>query len=101
MSLAILEAMARGRSVVATDVAGSREAIGDGAGAIVPPEDPAALGAEIGKRLADPGLREAEGREARARAMRSHDIRRTTAQVAELYEELAGAATTNTRVRGS
>jgi glycosyltransferase involved in cell wall biosynthesis len=101
MSLAILEAMARGRSVVATDVAGSREAIGDDAGAIVPPEDPAALAAEIAKRLGDPALREAEGREARARALRSHDVRRTTAQVAELYVELVGAATTNTRVPGA
>jgi glycosyltransferase involved in cell wall biosynthesis len=88
MSLAILEAMARGRSIVATDVAGSREAIGDEAGATVEPEDAAALAAEIAKRLADPGLREAEGRAARARAERSHDIRKTTAELAALYEEL-------------
>ncbi|HEV3478731.1 MAG TPA: glycosyltransferase [Gaiellaceae bacterium] len=100
MSLAILEAMARGRSVVATDVAGSREALGAEAGAIVPPEDPAALATEIAKRFADPGLREAEGGAARERALRFHDVRRTTAQVAELYEELVGAARTNTRVCG-
>lgn len=101
MSLAIVEAMARGRSVVATDVAGSREAVGDEAGAIVRPEDPVALAAEIAKRLADPALREAEGRAARERAMRSHDVRRTTGQVADLYAELVGEATTNARVPGS
>lgn len=101
MSLAIVEAMARGRSVVATDVAGSREAVGDEAGAIVPPEDAAALAAELAKRLADPALREAEGHAARARAVRAHDVRRTTAQVADLYAELVGEATTNAREPGS
>jgi glycosyltransferase involved in cell wall biosynthesis len=101
MSLAILEAMARGRSIIATDVAGSREAVGDEAGAIVPPEDPDALAAAIAKRLSDAALREAEGRAARARAVRSHDVRRTTAQVAELYEDLVGEATTNARVPGA
>lgn len=101
MSLAIVEAMARGRSIVATDVAGSREAVGDEAGAIVRPEDPAALAVELAKRLADPALRGAEGRAARARAVRAHDVRRTTAQVADLYEELVGEATTNAREPGS
>ena len=101
MSLAIVEAMARGRSVVATDVAGSREAVGDEAGAIVPPEDAAALAAELAKRLADPALREAEGHAARARAVQAHDVRRTTAQVADLYVELVGEATTNVREPGS
>jgi glycosyltransferase involved in cell wall biosynthesis len=101
MSLAILEAMARGRSIVATDVAGSREALGGDAGAIVPPEDAEALAAEITKRLGDPAIREAEGRAARARAVQSHDVRRTTAQVADLYGELLGEATTNARVPGA
>jgi glycosyltransferase involved in cell wall biosynthesis len=101
MSLAILEAMARGRSIVTTDVAGNREAVGDEAGAIVEPEDPDALASEIARRLADPGLRETEGRAARERAVRSHDVRRTTAQTAELYADLVGEATTNARVPGS
>jgi glycosyltransferase involved in cell wall biosynthesis len=52
MANAMLEAMAAGRPVLATDVSGVREAIGaqDGrpaAGWIVPPEDPAALGDTI------------------------------------------------------
>ncbi|HZM17942.1 MAG TPA: glycosyltransferase [Gaiellaceae bacterium] len=101
MSLAILEAMARGRSIVTTEVAGNREALGEGAGAIVPPEHPAALAEEVSRRLADPALRAAEGRAARERAVRSHDVRKTTAQTAELYLELLGDASTKTREPGS
>ena len=101
MSLAILEAMARGRSIVTTEVAGNREALGEDAGAIVPPEHPAALAGEISRRLADPALSATEGRAARERAVRSHDVRKTTAQTAELYLELLGDASTNTRVPGS
>ncbi|MBA2361880.1 MAG: glycosyltransferase, partial [Actinobacteria bacterium] len=94
MSLAILEAMARGRSIVTTDVAGNQEALGDDAGSIVQPEDPDSLASEIVRRFTDPALRRAEGRAARERAVRSHDLRETTAQAAELYEELVGGATT-------
>ncbi|HEY8193331.1 MAG TPA: glycosyltransferase, partial [Gaiellaceae bacterium] len=101
MSLAILEAMSRGRSIVTTDVAGNREAVGEEAGAIVEPDDPVALGSELARRLSDPALREAEGRTARERALRSHDVRQTTAQTAELYAELVGDATTKARVPGS
>lgn len=101
MSLAILEAMARGRSIVTTEVAGNREALGEDAGAIVPPEHPAALAEEISRRLDDPALRAAEGRAARERAVRSHDVRKTTAQTAELYLELLGDASTKTREPGS
>jgi glycosyltransferase involved in cell wall biosynthesis len=100
MSLAVLEAMARGRSIVTTDVAGNREALGE-AGAIVAPEDASALATEVARRLGEPALREAEGRAARERAVRSHDVRKTTAQTAELYGELLGEASTNTREPGS
>ena len=56
MSLALLEAMARGRSVVASDVGGNREAMGAGSGAIVPPEEPRPLADAIVARLLDPDL---------------------------------------------
>jgi glycosyltransferase involved in cell wall biosynthesis len=98
MSLSVLEAMARGLSVVATDVAGSREQIGEEAGAVVPPEDPVGLAREVADRLADPSLRASEGRAARERAVQRHDVRRTTTKVAELYAELVGEATTKARV---
>lgn len=88
MALTMLEAMASGRSVVATDVPGAREAIGDTSDAIVPREDPPALAEALGRRLLDPRIPAAEGAEGRARAERSHDVRRTAAAVAELYGEL-------------
>lgn len=91
MSIGMLEAMARGRSVVASDVGGAQEALGREAGAVVPPGDAAALANAIGARLRDPARAAAEGRAARERAERSHDLRTTTAALAELYKELLAA----------
>ena len=91
MSLGMLEAMARGRSIVATDVPGALEALGDEAGAVVPPEDPVALADAIATRLLDPGRAAAEGRRARQRAEQAYDIDTTTARIAEAYEQVLGA----------
>jgi glycosyltransferase involved in cell wall biosynthesis len=43
MSLAMLEARALGTRVIACDVAGARESLGDGAGVVVPVDDVPAL----------------------------------------------------------
>ncbi len=57
MSNAVLEAMARSLPVVATDVGGIPEVVADGeTGFIVPPGDPAALGAALSKLLQAPEL---------------------------------------------
>lgn len=80
MSYVMLEAMASGRSVVATDVGGAREAVGAEddrtAGALVPPEDPDALAAATVARLLDRDLARREGTEGVARARARHDRRR-------------------------
>lgn len=89
MSLAVLEAMARGRSVVATDVPGAREALGD-AGAIVPIEAGDELADAIIDRLRQPELAAAEGRNARRRSELHHDVRATCGRIAELYVETVG-----------
>jgi glycosyltransferase involved in cell wall biosynthesis len=91
MSLVVMEAMARGRSVVATDVAGSAEQVGEEAGAIVPPERPVALAEAVAARLLNPALRDTEGRAGRERAVRRHDVRKTSAQLAAVYEEVLAA----------
>ena len=91
MSIGMLEAMARGRSIVATDVPGALEALDDDAGAVVPPEDPAALADAIAVRLLDPDRAAAEGRRARQRAERNYDLRTTTARIAEAYDQVLGA----------
>jgi glycosyltransferase involved in cell wall biosynthesis len=87
MSLALLEAMARGRSVVVTDVAGMPEILADVDGAIVPVEAPAPLAAAIAERLVDASRAEAEGRENRRR-VEGFDVRRTTEEFAAAYREL-------------
>lgn len=87
MSLAMLEAMAVGRSVVATDVPGAREAI-DGNGAVVPVEEPDAIAAAVAERLLDPARADVEGREARRRAEAAHDFRLTAESIADVYEDV-------------
>jgi glycosyltransferase involved in cell wall biosynthesis len=90
MSIGMLEAMARGKSIVATDVPGVLEALDNDAGAVIPPEDPVALAEAIAVRLLDPDRAAAEGRRARQRAERTYDLATTTARIAEVYEELLG-----------
>ncbi len=90
MSIGMLEAMATGRSIVSSDVAGAEEALDGDAGALVPPEDPTALADALAERLLNPAKAAAEGRRARARVEASHDLRAMTAALADLYEELLG-----------
>lgn len=87
-SLALLEAMASGASIVATDVAGVRDALSENGGAVVPVEDPQALAAAIVERLGDHSRRVNEGRVARARAVAEFDIGRMTTAMAELYDSV-------------
>jgi glycosyltransferase involved in cell wall biosynthesis len=87
MSLASLEAMARGRSVVVTDVPGAPEILADIDGAVVPIEDPDRLATAVANRLLDPERAAAEGRENRRRA-EEFDVRRMTAAFAQVYREL-------------
>jgi glycosyltransferase involved in cell wall biosynthesis len=88
MSLAMLEAMARARSVVASNVSGAWDALGSDAGAIVPAEDARALGAALTERLLDRARAEAEGRAGRAQVEARYDLRQTTTAIANLYLEL-------------
>jgi len=88
MSLVPLEAMASGRSVVATDVSGAGEAIGEEAGAVVALGDTAALADATAQRLLDPERADLEGRAGRRRVESLFDMRRTTEALASLCERL-------------
>jgi glycosyltransferase involved in cell wall biosynthesis len=92
-SFAVLEALACGRSVVATDVEGMREAIIDPprppAGAVVPELDADAFATAVGDRLADPEMAAMEGTAARARAV-SWDLSRWGDAFAAVVYETAG-----------
>jgi glycosyltransferase involved in cell wall biosynthesis len=83
-SIAILEAMACARSVVATQVAGARESL-KGCGAVVAVEEPRELAAAVVARLRDSALRESEGIAARARAVSQFDARVGVARIGDMY----------------
>ena len=65
---AALEAMAGGKPLVASEVGGLAEAVGrEGAGILVPPNDPEALAGALAELLLDPSARRQLGEVARAR----------------------------------
>ncbi|MFZ2446623.1 MAG: glycosyltransferase family 4 protein [Syntrophobacteraceae bacterium] len=65
----LLEAMASGKPIVATDNRGYRELLGPKEGFIVPPGDPRAFARAVLKLLEDPDLRREKGMNGRARAL--------------------------------
>jgi glycosyltransferase involved in cell wall biosynthesis len=90
MALVVLEAMASGKSVVATDVPGVRECLGEEAGAVVPVEDPSALAAALLERARNPAHTKQEGDAARRRAEARFDIGRSLDSLTDVYHELLG-----------
>lgn len=89
---AVLEAMASALPVVATDVAGNREVVGeDGkAGWLVPTEAPAALAEAVGTLVAAPALRRQIGAAGKTAVLDRFAMERVGAQYLSLYEELQG-----------
>jgi glycosyltransferase involved in cell wall biosynthesis len=94
LSLVAMEAMARGRSVVACDVAGTRIGMGEGAGAIVPMDELAPLIEALTPRLADRRRADAEGAVGRRRVEAHYDLRKATSTMAELYLDILRRRTT-------
>lgn len=90
MALAPLEAMACGRPVVLTDVDGARESLPPGLDTrcLVPARAPDPMARAIGDLLSDPPLRESLGHQGRRHVLTTHDVRRATDAVAEVYREL-------------
>lgn len=85
-SLVVVEAMALGRAVVATDVGGAR-IIGN-AGATVPIGDLGAFATALQLRLQNLALAEMEGRRGRDIAERHLDDRVIAARIAALYQDV-------------
>lgn len=86
LPLAVLEAMAAGRAVVATDVGGIGEAITpEETGLLLPPGDAAALAAALSRVLEDADLRARLEDAAYARAREQFSVARMTDRYAELY----------------
>ena len=75
MSIALLEAMAAGLSIVASDIPGNRALIdGDSQGLLVPPRDDEALAKAIERLLDNPDLAASLGNRARERVARQFSI---------------------------
>lgn len=86
----LVEAMALGVPVVATDVTGIPELVEDGVtGLIVPQREPEALAAALRTLLADPDAAAAFARRARARVEERFDLRANVAQLRRLFAEAA------------
>ena len=91
--VSVLEAMAAGLPVVATDVGGVAEAVEDGeSGLLVPATDAEALARALERLLADGELRRRLGAAGRARALSLFDLPRYRAAYEELYRERLSAA---------
>ena len=91
--MVVTEALARGMPVLATDVGGIREAVGRcDAGLLVPPGDPAALGAALRSWLGDAALRERLRRAARERRASLRGWAATTSDIAGVLEGVATGA---------
>ena len=87
LPLAVLEAMACARPVVATAVGGVAEAVADGeTGRLVPAGDPAALAAALAALLNDPDLAHAMGQQARQVALARFRIEAATERLMGLYD---------------
>lgn len=72
----LLEGMAAGLAVVATDVGAIPETLGERAGILVGPRDPESLGAGLVRLCSDPDLRESYGKAARRRVAERHSAAR-------------------------
>jgi glycosyltransferase involved in cell wall biosynthesis len=89
LPLALLEAMACGRPVVATPVGGIPEVLHDGsAGILVPRQDARALAEAVRSLVDDPVRRADLGAQARARVEERYSVTRFCRGVEDVYEEL-------------
>ncbi len=89
LPLSVLEAMAARRPVVATDIAGTREAVRDGiTGLLVPPADPGALARALRRLLGDPSLGAALTSAAYDRMQVEYSAATMVKRVTQVYEML-------------
>ena len=81
--VALMEAMAMERPVVATDISGVAELVEDGAtGILVPPGDPAALASALRTLHDDPAMAARLGRAGRQRVVEDFDLTRSANELA-------------------
>ena len=88
-SVAIMEAMAAGRAVVATDVGGTKHLVSDGSsGRVVPPDDDVALADALSGYLDDAALAAEHGRAARRVAEERFRLERVVDRTLSVYQQV-------------
>ncbi|WP_376770888.1 glycosyltransferase family 4 protein [Streptomyces lonarensis] len=90
MALVPLEALAAGRPVVMSDVAGARESLPPAHTALclVPQDDPVTLGRAVTRLLNDPRRADELGEQGSRFARSEHDVARTAAAFSRLYRSM-------------
>jgi glycosyltransferase involved in cell wall biosynthesis len=92
LPVAVLEAMALARPVVATAVGGVPGLVHDGdTGLLVPPGDPAALAAAIARVLDDPDLGSSLGAAGAKLVEAEYSLEAMVRQIESIYDEVLGA----------
>jgi glycosyltransferase involved in cell wall biosynthesis len=100
VSLTLLEAMAAGLPVIATDVGGNREVVAHGeTGFLVPPGSPEAIASAALSLIDDPARALAMGRAGRKRIEQIFDLGIVVRRYEALYLELLGRPAKGTRER--
>ena len=89
LPLSLLEAMAYGVPVVATDVGGVGELLAGEAGVLVPSREPAHLAAALASLAADPARAKRLGGNGEARVRASYNVDRMVDRYVALYRDLA------------
>jgi glycosyltransferase involved in cell wall biosynthesis len=98
--MVIIEGMACGRAVIASQAGGAAELFIDGENALAhPPGDSAALAGQIGRLSGDAELRRALGQAGRATAERLFDGRRLADELLAVYDSTAASARHHARDR--
>jgi glycosyltransferase involved in cell wall biosynthesis len=86
--LVLLEAMASGKPIVATDISGNRDAVENGhTGFLVPPRDPKELANALKKLLEDEALRRKMGAMGYEKFQNQFTLNRMVREYENLYEE--------------
>lgn len=89
--IAVVEAMAMGKAVVATTTGGLPEVVGQGeTGLLVPPGDAESLAATVVSLLEDRARREQMGRNGMARAQERFSLDASVMHMEQLYDEVLG-----------
>jgi glycosyltransferase involved in cell wall biosynthesis len=91
LGVAVLEAMAAGKPVIATRVGGLVESVVDDVtGILVPPRDPAALAAAIAKFARSHTLGSSMGQQGRERVRQEYSLEKMALQNESYYRALLG-----------